>query len=331
MNSSDPRPSFAFWLTLCAVLAACSAEEDGGRPSSMQPGGSGGLGASAGAAAARGSGAGTGGAAAMTASGVAGMTGVAGAAGTAGASSMAGAGGAAGAAGGGPPPASCGEAARPYQLSVSSLDASLVPYTGDRFWAGNTARAPVAVDPNTNKVYVGFTRAEGSSHSAVIAAEGSAPDAILSVPNAVLGALAVTSDGVGALIFDPNTMVDARVWAAVARLTFDGSVAFNTDLFRSPNLEDVDTKGAPSAGRLGYLSQSDTLVAYFGHTQRYDDGVRHQGGYLATLSAAGQQTVLNPWWGSHNLDQRMLIDGGARAAVLGLGTMPAASAGRAPT
>lgn len=55
-----------------------------------------------------------------------------------------------------------------------------------------------------------------------------------------------------------------------------------------------------------------------GHTQRYNDGVRHQGGYLATVDAAGTQDVLNGWFGSHNLDQR-LITYGDGAAVIGLG------------
>lgn len=229
----------------------------------------------------------------------------------------------AGAAGGpavvGELPASCAEAATPYRMSLSTLDPSLVPASGgDRFWAGRSAQAPVAVDAETNQVYVGFTRSEGGSSSAVIAVEGGAPDAIFTVPNAVLGAIAVTKNGPAALLFDPNPMVDARVWASVARFGSDRSVAWNTDLFRSPNLEDEGTKGAPSSGRLGYLADSDQLVTYFGHTQRYDDGVRHQGGYLATLDASGTQTLISGWWGSHNLDQRLLIDG-ARAAALGLG------------
>jgi len=46
--------------------------------------------------------------------------------------------------------------------------------------------------------------------------------------------------------------------------------------------------------------------------------VRHEGGYVAKLSASGTQTVLNGWFGSHNIDQRLVIDG-TRAAVLGLG------------
>jgi hypothetical protein len=217
-----------------------------------------------------------------------------------------------------PPPASCGDAARAYTVSVNALDASLVPDMPDQFWGGAAPRTPVAVDPSTGKAFVAFTRVEGSTRSVVIAAEDGAPADVVTIADAVIGGVAVTNDGVAGLLFDPNASVDARLWAAVARFTADGTQTFKTDLFRSPNLDDVDTKGAPSSGRLAYVAATDQLVAYFGHTQRYDDGVRHQGGYLATVSSAGTQTVIDPWFGSHNLDQRVLIDGD-RTAVLGLG------------
>jgi hypothetical protein len=149
----------------------------------------------------------------------------------------------------------------------------------------------------------------------VIAAVGGAA---ITVPGAVNAGIAVTNDGLAVLLFDPNTTVDERTWAAVRRVRADGSEVFQTDLFRSPNLEDVGTKGAPSSSRLGYISGTNEVVAYFAHTQRYDDGVRHQGGYLATLDATGEQSLLSGWFGSHNLDQRLFVDAQG-GAVLGLG------------
>ena len=92
---------------------------------------------------------------------------------------------------------------------------------------------------------------------------------------------------------------------------------FSTDLFRSANLTDDMTRGNPARGRLGYLPGTDELVAYFGHMEMLQS-VRHQGGYVAKVSATGTQSVLNGWFGSHNIDQRLVIDG-TRAAVLGLG------------
>jgi hypothetical protein len=210
-------------------------------------------------------------------------------------------------------PATCSEAASPFTVSTTPLDPSLgTASTSDGWGAEHFARYSVAIDPATNAALVGFTAADQSS---VIA---SVDGVVASTAGAHNAGIAVTNDGVAALLFDPNSDVDARTWAAVARYGWDGNERFNVDLFRSPNLDDVGTKGAPGTSRFAYLSASDTLVAYFGHTQRYDDGVRHQGGYLATVDASGTQDLLDGWFGSHNLDQRMLVDGSV-PAVLGLG------------
>jgi len=310
------RSKTMFWGA-SLLIAACGGEDP---PAGMRVAGSGAVGGLPGVAGAGGMapplGAGGNANVAGSGGGAGNASGTAGGAGGTGA----GIGGQAAAGGGGmigPPPASCGEAARPYQVSVTPLDAGLVPYSGDRSWAGATPRVPVAVDA-AGTWLVGFTRQSGTSYSAVIARQDSMADSAWSVPDAALGGLTATKDGAAALLFDPNTMVDARVWAAVARLASDGSVQWKTELFHSPNLEDEGTKGGASSGRLAYVPDSDTLFAYFGHTQRYDDGVRHQGGYLASLDAGGTQQVLSGWFGSHNLDQRLLVDA-ARVATVGLG------------
>jgi hypothetical protein len=215
--------------------------------------------------------------------------------------------------GGATGPATCSEAAGPYDVSAVPLDASLVPASTSSGWnAESFAHLRVAVDPMTNEVYVGFTSQDGAA--VVAGAQGTAT----TTPNATSAGIAVTSDGFAQLLFDPNPEVDARMWASVKRFGRDGTERFSTDLFRSPNLDDVGTKGAPGGSRFGYLAATDELVAYFGHTERYDDGVRHQGGYLATLDSGGAQEVIDDWFGSHNLDQRLLISE-STAAVLGLG------------
>ena len=217
-------------------------------------------------------------------------------------------------------PSTCAEVAAPYTVSATTLDASIVAASVGNFWGGAgepATRAMVAVDPTTNKVYVGITQMDGSSFKAVIAAEGSAAAEAIAIPGAILGGLAVTNDGLGALIYDPNSAVDMRQWAAVKRLSFAGDEKFSTDMFRSSNLDDDMTKGNPARGRLGYIAASDQLVAYFGHMQMLQ-GVRHQGGYLATLDASGTKKELSGWFGSHNLDQRLVIDGD-KAAVFSLG------------
>lgn len=228
--------------------------------------------------------------------------------------------------GGGPPAGAgattlnCSEAAAPYALQVTQLDPGVVPRaTPQGFNAGLSATVPLAVDAATGQVFVGLTRAGSAADvsSWLMAADGSATTRLIEIPSATLGGLAVTKDGFGALVFDPNEEVDARTWAAVQRFDTSGKQTLATDLFRSANLTEANTKGAPSTSRLVYSAASDQLVAYFGHTEMIQ-GVRHQGGYVATLDAVGKQTVVSGWWGSHNLDQRALV-AGSQVGLLGLG------------
>jgi hypothetical protein len=151
----------------------------------------------------------------------------------------------------------------------------------------------------------------------MVVAEPGSTFAPITIPDAVLGGVTTTSDGIAVLLFDPAPVSERR-WAQVRRFGWDGSERFATDLFRSANLDDEGTRGEPTTSRLAYISATDELIAYLGHTRRSSDGVRHQGGYVATISATGEQTVLEDWFGSHNLDQRILVDG-SRAALLGLG------------
>jgi hypothetical protein len=192
-------------------------------------------------------------------------------------------------------------------IQALPLETSTAPGGGaNGFSAGGSAELPVSVGEN-GTVYVGFT---SGSDAVVLGTDG----LVVNLPGANLGGVTATQDGVALLLFDP---VD-DMWAAAVRFTSAGQEVFATDLFRSPNLDDEGTKGEPGSSRLGYLSGSDQLVLYFGHTQRYDDGVRHQGGYLALVDATGNQELLNGWFGSHNLDQRLWTNADS-GAVIGLG------------
>jgi hypothetical protein len=214
-------------------------------------------------------------------------------------------------------PETCAEAAAAYTISNSALDASFVPHVVTRSWGSDwMAQAPVAVSA-TGEIYVGFSRETSAGLSAAIARVGGTAADLIEIPGAAMGGVAVTNDGLGALLFDPNDSVDDRTWAAVTRLDATGAERFTTDLFRSANLTDDGTRGAPGVSVFAYLPGSDELLAYFGHT-RMTQAVRHEGGYLATVSASGTQNVLDDWFGSHNLDQRVSV-GSSFTAVLGLG------------
>lgn len=204
-------------------------------------------------------------------------------------------------------PGPCAKEVPPYAVEVVPLDDSAAPSSPGRGFGSNLrAYLPVAVGAD-DAVYLGWNTDEGA---VVTQLDGVTAE----LPGARLGGIAVTEDGFAALLFDP----DEGLWAEVARFARDGSELSRTELFRSSNLEDEGTKGEPGSSRLGYIPQSDQLVAYFGHTQRYDDGVRHQGGYLATVGSDAEQELLSGWFGSHNLDQR-LWTGSNEGAVLGLG------------
>ena len=308
-------------LGLVAGLSTACAADDAQPQTSDNSGGSAGVGGGASGSGGTGlasgaGGSGTGGSGADSGTGGSGTGGSAGS-GAGGAAGTGGSGvsGSAGSSGGtGPVTVTCAEAAAAYTLSVTPFATNLVPYSASSSWGSSlAAQRPVSV--HDDRLYVGFTSEVGDARSAVAVGEDGST---LTVPDAVLGGIAATSDGAAMLLFDPNTSVDARTWAAVVRFEADGTQTYLTDLFRSPNLEDVDTKGAPGSGRLGYVVSSDEVIAYFGHTQRYDDGVRHQGGYLASLDASGTQQLLSGWFGSHNLDQRLFTEASG-AAVLGLG------------
>ncbi len=219
----------------------------------------------------------------------------------------------------GPTMVTCPQAANPYAVSAVELDAGLVPHVVSQgFNTSLFAQVPVAVNATTGDVFVGFTRDVGGVLSAVIVPGTSgAGTPVVTIASAALGGFGVTNNGFGALIFDPNESVDDRTWAAVSRFDTSGQQLFTTDLFRSANLTDANTKGAPDTSRFAYIASADQLVAYFGHTEMIQ-GVRHQGGYLATVDAAGKQTLVSGWWGSHNLDQRLMVSG-AQTALLGLG------------
>ncbi len=306
---------FVHWsgLVLAFGAAACSGKED--PPSNAQAGGAGTL--SSGGQSSGGSAPSAG---ATSQAGAAGSPGAGGGANAAagGSNSTAGAAAFGGSATlGGAPAVTCSQATGAYQITRVELDATLAPQVGSGFGSSLFAQVPVAVHPTSGAVFVGLTLSSGGGTTVIVPATAGASAPVVSVPGATVGGIAVTKDGFATLLFDPNTSVDDRTWAAVARFDAAGKQLFSTDLFRSANLEDDGTKGAPGTSRFGYVASSDQLVAYFGHTEMIQ-AVRHQGGYVATLDTAGKQTVVGDWWGSHNLDQRLIVSG-AQVGMLGLG------------
>jgi hypothetical protein len=157
---------------------------------------------------------------------------------------------------------------------------ALVPGEVAGGWgAENFAELPVAVDPTTGEVYVGFTSVAGAATIAGV--EG----VVASTPGrSSPGSPSPRRRRRAALRSERNRR--RTHWAAVPATTGarrplpDRPVPVQQPRGRRD-------QGRARDRRFGYLSGSDELVAYFGHTQRYDDGVRHQGGYLAAVNGAG--------------------------------------------
>jgi len=219
-----------------------------------------------------------------------------------------------GGAGGAPGPSDCSAAVAPYTITTTELDAAFVPAIDRFWWGGEVPNLPLVVDAE-NQLYVGLTGELGATLVAVGETEPR-----VTVPGARLGGLTVTADGFALLLHDGSIVEEEdRLWSSVRRVDTSGVTRFETEFFRSSNLDDVGTKGEAGTGRLAYVPATDTLVAYFGHQQRYDDGVRHQGGYLATVDAAGTEERLSGWYGSHNLDQRLAVLRDGRVGLYALG------------
>ncbi|WP_063659473.1 hypothetical protein [Aliivibrio fischeri] len=105
---------------------------------------------------------------------------------------------------------------------------------------------------------------------------------------------------------------DGAYWLS----SFDdkGIELFNTNIFGDVDLtiKDVSgamTKGNPGAASIGtvlYHDNSDRVILYTGHKQRFTDNIRHQAGWIGSFNSNGSiHKVINGWYSSHNFDQRL--------------------------
>ena len=176
------------------------------------------------------------------------------------------------------------------------LDASLVPSLDTGGFGGGRTQLPVAVDAMTGRLYVGFTRKSPTTSANFIAEDGAAAS-VVTVPDAIDGGIAVTSNGVAMLLFNPAPKEDDRKWAAVARFGSDGKATFTTDLFRSANLTDDGTKGAPSTSRLAYIARDRSGARLLRSHADVRHGRQHgaTSGWLPRDRRCGRQADVARW------------------------------------
>ncbi|MBL49935.1 MAG: hypothetical protein CMP28_13440, partial [Roseibacillus sp.] len=133
----------------------------------------------------------------------------------------------------------------------------------------------------------------------------------------LLGFTRIPSDGSFAIAYAKDSATsgaDYEYW--ISRVSSTGATLFSTLVFGSMDQAEVESKGQPgwfSSGRLAFNPTTQRLIAYTGHSLRWVDNVRHQAGYVATVSLMGELSVvtdlLSDWYVGHNFDQRLLVDG----------------------
>ncbi|WP_337966331.1 hypothetical protein [uncultured Flavobacterium sp.] len=123
---------------------------------------------------------------------------------------------------------------------------------------------------------------------------------------------------------------DAEAWYTA----FDGNTGkeiFDTRIFGEISLAEIWSKGNP--GQAGtsivkYNAKDKVIAIYTAHTQRWDDNVRHQAGWLGFLDAttgklltkgSKNEVVGNTWFYSHNFDQRGMFSKEGKFYVLAHG------------
>lgn len=93
---------------------------------------------------------------------------------------------------------------------------------------------------------------------------------------------------------------------------------FSTRIFGEMSTEDVGSKGEPGAAGsavIRYNPDNNILNVYLAHKQKYNDGVRHQGGWVGFLDCNNGEVVMknndshvgSGWFYSHNFDQRSIL------------------------
>jgi hypothetical protein len=129
----------------------------------------------------------------------------------------------------------------------------------------------------------------------------------------LLGFARIPADGSFAVAYSRDSTTNGsgfEYW--ISRVSAAGVTQFSTLVFGNQDRNSLNAKGEPgefSSGRLVYNASTEKLALYTGHTMRWGDGVRHQGGYVGLMTLSGSSTTIDGWYFSHNLDQRMMVDG----------------------
>lgn len=178
----------------------------------------------------------------------------------------------------------------------------------------------ILLAPNEDNSYDVGMHLSGSSRIQIMRFDKSGALLGRLLPDSLAGAKALVGmarleDGgfaVGYAKDSPHSGAAYEFW--VTRVDALGAKLWSTMVFGAMDKNLVDAKGEPgtfSSGRLVYNKATKKICTYVGHTMKWDDNVRHQGGHVTFLNLDGAAIVANGWYFSHNFDQRMLVIGSA--------------------
>jgi hypothetical protein len=176
----------------------------------------------------------------------------------------------------------------------------------------------ILLNANEDNSYDVAMHLSGSSRIQIMSFDKSGALTGRLLPDSIVGAKALVGmarleDGgfaVGYAKDSPHSGAAYEYW--ITRVDAKGAKVFTTMIFGNMDKNLTDAKGEPgtfSSGRLVYNKSTKKLCSYVGHTMRWPDSVRHQGGHVAFLNLEGTALVSNGWYFSHNFDQRLMVVG----------------------
>ncbi len=108
---------------------------------------------------------------------------------------------------------------------------------------------------------------------------------------------------------------DTEAWYTAFDKT--GKEFFSTRIWGDIDKAKVYSKGDPGAASsalIRYNAVNNKILLYLGHDMRWDDNVRHQGGWVGFLDGKTGKILMNvndpignQWYFSHNFDQRAMV------------------------
>ena len=140
---------------------------------------------------------------------------------------------------------------------------------------------------------------------------GEITPAAITGARALLGFAKITDDGSFVAGWSKDNAFGNQAFEFwITRFDKTGNELFSTRIFGDKNRDSLWSKGEPgafSSARIAFNPTTRKIGFYCGHTMKWGDSVRHQGGFVGFMDLAGAFDTANGWFFSHNFDQRFVV------------------------